>query len=338
MSAISAFSASKRRARSSTRSRSAARATRTPRSARSSAAASARTRSPTRSRRSSRPILRLRTDRSEKFLDAYRRRRRRAVQGGALWWRSQGCLMPSRGNGRAGRDCLEARYGALRAGEIIERAAEQVICRRNRGGVVLRRRFGGAAAHDRRDRPHACRCIFLDTGKHFEETLDYRDALVRRFRPDRRPRDHARLEAALSRDRSRRQASPDATPTPAATSARSSRWRAASSRSAPGSPGASASRRRRAAALPVFEAVGPRVRINPLARWTTADLADYMRAHACARIRWSPMAICRSAASPARSRCKPGEDARSGRWAGQAKTECGIHLTGLEKSLPGASC
>ena len=33
------------------------------------------------------------------------------------------------------------------------------------------------------------------------------------------------------------------------------------------------------AALPVFEAVGPRIRINPLARWTTSDLADYMRAH-----------------------------------------------------------
>ena len=32
-------------------------------------------------------------------------------------------------------------------------------------------------------------------------------------------------------------------------------------------------------ALPVFEAVGPRIRINPLARWTTSDLADYMRAH-----------------------------------------------------------
>ena len=30
-------------------------------------------------------------------------------------------------------------------------------------------------------------------------------------------------------------------------------------------------------ALPVFEAVGPRIRINPLAHWTTADLADYMR-------------------------------------------------------------
>jgi phosphoadenosine phosphosulfate reductase len=88
----------------------------------------------------------------------------------------------------------------------------------------------------------------------------------------------------------------------------------------------------------VFEAVGPRIRINPLARWTTADLAElHARTRNCARTRWSPMAICRSAASPARSRCKPGEDARSGRWAGQAKTECGIHLSGLDQSLTDSS-
>ena len=32
-----------------------------------------------------------------------------------------------------------------------------------------------------------------------------------------------------------------------------------------------------------------------------------------------------------------GEDARSGRWAGQAKIECGIHLSGLDASLTDAS-
>ena len=38
--------------------------------------------------------LRIRSDRSEKFLDAYRRVGRRAFQGGALCWRSQGRLRP----------------------------------------------------------------------------------------------------------------------------------------------------------------------------------------------------------------------------------------------------
>jgi phosphoadenosine phosphosulfate reductase len=28
---------------------------------------------------------------------------------------------------------------------------------------------------------------------------------------------------------------------------------------------------------------------------------------------------------------EPGEDPRSGRWAGNAKTECGIHLPSIQK-------
>ena len=91
------------------------------------------------------------------------------------------------------------------------------------------------------------------------------------------------------------------------------------------------------AALPVFEAVGPRIRINPLARWTTADQADYMRVHG---LRENPLVAygyLSIGCFPCTQPVKPGEDARSGRWAGQAKTECGIHLAGLEKSLTDAS-
>ena len=86
-------------------------------------------------------------------------------------------------------------------------------------------------------------------------------------------------------------------------------------------------------ALPVFEAAGPRVRINPLAGWGTAELADYMRRR---DLRMNPLVAygylsigCFPCTEPSR----PGEDARSGRWAGLAKTECGIHLAGLQHSL-----
>lgn len=90
-------------------------------------------------------------------------------------------------------------------------------------------------------------------------------------------------------------------------------------------------------ALPVFEQVGPRFRINPLARWTTADLAGYMRRHA---LRENPLVAygyLSIGCFPCTQAVKPGEDARSGRWAGHAKTECGIHLSGLEQSLTDAS-
>jgi len=88
------------------------------------------------------------------------------------------------------------------------------------------------------------------------------------------------------------------------------------------------------AALQVFEAVGPRIRINPLARWTTSDLAGYMRAH---DLRENPLVAygyLSIGCFPCTEPVKPGEDARSGRWVGQAKTECGIHLPDLERSLP----
>ena len=87
------------------------------------------------------------------------------------------------------------------------------------------------------------------------------------------------------------------------------------------------------AEMPVFEMVGPRIRINPLAGWGTADLADYMRRHG---LRENPLVAygyLSIGCFPCTQPVKAGEDARSGRWSGQAKTECGIHLTGLERSL-----
>ena len=68
-------------------------------------------------------------------------------------------------------------------------------------------------------------------------------------------------------------------------------------------------------------------------RWPTGRAATSQpiwRRTACRRTRWSPTAIPRSAACPARRRVKAGEDARAGRWRGSAKVECGIHSAGRE--------
>ena len=80
-----------------------------------------------------------------------------------------------------------------------------------------------------------------------------------------------------------------------------------------------------------------RIRVNPLARWTTADQAAYMRRH---QLRENPLVAygylsigCFPCTRPVGS----GEDARAGRWAGRQKTECGIHLSGLDRSLTDAS-
>jgi phosphoadenosine phosphosulfate reductase len=86
-------------------------------------------------------------------------------------------------------------------------------------------------------------------------------------------------------------------------------------------------------ALPVFEAVGSRVRINPLARWRAADVEIYKAIH---RLPDHPL----SAANYRSIGCQPctrpvadGEADRAGRWAGLEKIECGIHLGGMDRAL-----
>jgi phosphoadenosine phosphosulfate reductase len=229
---------------------------------------------------------------------------------------------------------LDARYGHLTPVEIIERAIERYFV----GEIAAVSSFGADSAvllkmiaEVDRNLP----VIFLDTGKHFEETLSYRDALVadlgltdiRIVTP---------LEAALNRD------DPDGT-----LHQRDTEACCAIRKVEPMARGVEPFRawftgRKRfqastRASLPVFEAVGPRARINPLARWTTSDLADYMRAH---NLRENPLVAygyLSIGCFPCTQPVKPGEDARSGRWAGQAKTECGIHLPELDKTLAGAS-
>ncbi|MEQ1888433.1 MAG: phosphoadenylyl-sulfate reductase [Alphaproteobacteria bacterium] len=78
--------------------------------------------------------------------------------------------------------------------------------------------------------------------------------------------------------------------------------------------------------MDTIEMVGARYRINPLADWSQADLDRYMVDHhlpAHPLVRDGYLSIgCMSCTS----RVKEGEDARSGRWRGQEKTECGIHV------------
>lgn len=69
-----------------------------------------------------------------------------------------------------------------------------------------------------------------------------------------------------------------------------------------------------------------RVKINPLAGWSARDLSDYRARH---DLPPHPM-VARGYPSigcvPCTSSVTPGEDPRAGRWRGQEKTECGIHL------------
>ncbi|MCL6549102.1 MAG: phosphoadenylyl-sulfate reductase [Alicyclobacillus sp.] len=67
------------------------------------------------------------------------------------------------------------------------------------------------------------------------------------------------------------------------------------------------------------------VKVNPLAAWTNEQVWDYLRDRGVPynplHDRGYPSIGCIHCTRPV----KPGEDPRSGRWAGFAKTECGLH-------------
>ena len=78
------------------------------------------------------------------------------------------------------------------------------------------------------------------------------------------------------------------------------------------------------AALPAFEFEDGRVKVNPLAAWGAANLAAYAREHGLPQhplvARGYPSIGCEPCTRPALH-----DDPRAGRWSGFDKTECGIH-------------
>lgn len=231
-----------------------------------------------------------------------------------------------------------ARLNALLADATPERIIEVAIHEEFIGEIAAVSSFGADSAvlldmigKVDRNLP----VLFLDTGKHFEETLAYRDALVRDFNLGDLRIVHPDETALGVKD-------PDGLLHKASTDACCDIRKVEPMARGLAPFGAWFTGRKQFQAatrqgLAAFEAVGERVRINPLARWTTADLANYMRTHA---LRENPLVAygyLSIGCFPCTQPVKPGEDARSGRWAGQAKTECGIHLSGLDQSLTEAS-
>lgn len=165
--------------------------------------------------------------------------------------------------------------------------------------------------------------IFLDTGKHFPETLAYRDQVaamlgltdLRVLYPDPEllaKRDATDLRWSYDPDGcceirkvqplERALAGFDATIT----------GRKAFQASTRGN-------------LPRFEIEGDRLKFNPLADWTKADLDAYFDAHHLPHHPLEEQGYLSIGCAPCTSMVKPGEDPRAGRWRGWEKTECGIH-------------
>ena len=225
---------------------------------------------------------------------------------------------------------LEALYGHLPAREIIALAVRD----RFAGKIAAVSSFGADSAallHMIAEIDRDLPIIFLDTGKHFEETLQYRDALVADF-------GLSNVEVVEPEEAALQRLDPNGVLHQTDTDACCQIRKVEPMARAVLPYGAWFTGRKRfqastRAAMPAFESVGTRIRINPLARWTTSDQADYMRKHA---LRANPLVAygyLSIGCFPCTQPVQDGDDARSGRWAGHAKVECGIHLSGLDRSL-----
>ena len=177
--------------------------------------------------------------------------------------------------------------------------------------------------------------IFLDTGKHFPETLAYRDELVEKIgltnlvvltpdEEDLAKKDESGLRWSYDPDGccEIRKVKPLA------------KALAGYDASFTGRKAFQSSTR---ANLPRFEidksdAQG-RLKINPLIDWSAEDIAAYFEQHDLPRHPLVSKGYPSIGCAPCTNQVAEGEDPRSGRWAGWDKTECGIHKPGEEPFL-----
>lgn len=169
--------------------------------------------------------------------------------------------------------------------------------------------------------------LFLETGKHFPETLAYRDVLVdrlgltalRNLYPD------PALLATKDESGLRWSYDPDGCceirkvlPLEAALAGFDATF-----------TGRKAFQAATRATLPRFEldssdAAG-RLKVNPIVTWSREQLDAYFTEHDLPRHPLEAMGYPSVGCAPCTSKVAPGEDPRSGRWRGWEKTECGIH-------------
>ena len=80
------------------------------------------------------------------------------------------------------------------------------------------------------------------------------------------------------------------------------------------------------AGLALYEAQDRWVKLNPLCDWTADDVAAYMAEHGLPDHPLKRQGYLSVGCAPCTRAVQPGEDARAGRWADSDKTECGIHF------------
>ena len=222
----------------------------------------------------------------------------------------------------AGAQALEAALSGLDAEGVLTRAAEIYA-----GELCAVSSFGAESAvilhmlsRSAPDTP----VLFLDTHKLFPETLDYRDALTTRLglsdvrtltpEPGHLEADdpngdlHARNPDMCCHIRKTLPLIRALSGFKVWVSGRK-RWHGAER-----------------SALPRVEIQDGKLKLNPLYDWSPERIEAYYDDHDLPRHPLVAQGYPSIGCLPCTDPVAPGEDARAGRWAGQDKTECGIHF------------
>lgn len=169
--------------------------------------------------------------------------------------------------------------------------------------------------------------IFLDTGYHFAETIESRDAISSRYdigllniTPEHTPAEQDELLGSDLFARDPNECCRLRKVVPLAKALRGfSAWVSGLRRVEAQS--------RANAPLICFDETFQLVKVNPLAAWTDQDVRDYIAENNV----WVNPLVDKGYLSIGCEPCtaKPvvGADPRSGRWQGRSKTECGLHFS-----------
>jgi|GEM_PF-16722 len=219
---------------------------------------------------------------------------------------------------------LNGMFDEMDAVGVLRYAADEVL----HGDLAIVSSFGADSAvllHMVSQVNPAMPVYFLETGKHFPETLAYVETLKSRFglthveaiHPD--PADIARFDPQGTLW----ETDPDScchirkTEPLEPVTLRYGGWVTGRKRYQTQERGV----------LPHFELTSDaRIKVNPLAYFTDADVAAYRRAHDLPEHPLYARGYKSIGCAPCTSVVGEGEDPRAGRWRGRNKKECGIHF------------
>ena len=217
---------------------------------------------------------------------------------------------------------LSAQFGGKEALEILDEAINRLFP----GKIALVSSFGAESAALLKlvaDVAPATPVIFLDTGKHFAQTLNYRNSLIRKLGLADVRNIHPQASDLEKADPKGNlwESDPDAccgirkVRPLSGVLAGFDAWITGRKQFHGGGR----------AQLPVFEPSDQHIKVNPIVRWSKQDVEEYVATHELPAhpliAQGYPSIGCWPCTHPASDE----NDPRAGRWRGAAKTECGIH-------------